>query len=184
MAERIPEPEHREPMHPEVGRPMDWLRWGPVVGGMVATLATILVLNVLGLAIGRSSLAPGQDPTDLATGAGMWSAIAALIGFFVGGWVAGRSASGWVAGRPFPGLLNGAMVLAATLVLLLLVAVGAGGALSFFGASFDSITAAITTGTAITGAWGMFIALILTLAAAMLSGWLGYTRQAGRAVTS
>ena len=53
----------------------------------MATLATILVLNILGLAVGLSS---GSGLTNLATGAGIWSAISALLAFFVGGWVTGR----------------------------------------------------------------------------------------------
>jgi hypothetical protein len=193
MAERIPPQEYQEPV-PEAVRPIDRVsggptidrvRWGPILAGMVATLATILLLNVLGLAVGLSSLGPGGSLTSLATGAGIWSAITALIAFFVGGWMAGRTAAPTsMVDNSFPGLLNGAMVWAATLVLLLLlVAIGAGGALGLFGASFSSITSAISQGTAVSSAWGIFIALILTLAAALLGGWLGYSRQPGRELT-
>jgi hypothetical protein len=176
-----PERMYPEPV-PEVVRPMDRIRWGSILAGVVTTLATILLLNVFGLAVGLSSLAPGESLTNLTTGAGIWSAITALIAFFLGGWIAGRSEAPTSAvGNPFPGLLNGAMVWAATIVLLLLlVAFGAGGALGLFGASFNSITSAITQGTAAAGAWGSFIVLLLTLAAALLGGWLGYARQPGR----
>ncbi len=165
----------------EAVRPMDRVRWGPILGGMVTTLATILLLNVLGLAIGLSALGPGGTVSDLATGAGIWSGITALIAFFVGGWVAGRSeAASTPAGYSFPGLLNGALVWATTVVLLLLLT--ALGALGYFGASLNMITSGITNGQAVTGAWTTFIASLLTLAAAMLGGLLGYTRQPGRSV--
>jgi hypothetical protein len=68
-------------------------------------------------------------------------------------------------------------------LLLLLVAIGAAGVLGFFGASFSSITGAITAGAAVAGAWGTFIALLLTPAEALLGGWFGYSRQPGRVMT-
>ena len=74
------------------------------------------------------------------------------------------------------------------MLLLLLVAIGAAGVLGFFGASFSSITGAITAGAAVAGAavagaWGTFIALLLTPAEALLGGWFGYSRQPGRVMT-
>lgn len=176
--------EYPEREYPEVVRPMDRVRWGPILGGMVTTLATILLLSILGVAIGLSVVGPGGTVGDLTTGAGIWGGLSALVAFFLGGWVAGRSEAISMSTRyPFPGLLNGALVWATTVILLLLLsALGAGGALGYFGTSFNAITGSLTTGEAVTGAWTSFIALLLSLAAAMFGGWVGYTRQPGREV--
>lgn len=169
--------------YPEAVRPMDWVRWGPILGGMVTTLATILLLNILGLAIGLSFLGPGGTLSALTSGAGIWGGLSALVAFFLGGWVAGRSEAISISMStryPFPGLLNGALVWATTVTLMvLLAALGAGVALGYFGASINVI---ITAGEVVTRAWTAFIGLILTLAAAMFGGWVGHTQQPGREV--
>ncbi|HUY99997.1 MAG TPA: hypothetical protein VMU89_06585 [Thermomicrobiaceae bacterium] len=183
-------PVYVEPPVVDAARAIDRLRWGPVVGGVLATLAGLIVLNVLGLAVGLSVFTTTSPSLhDLQTAAGVWGAISALIVFFVGGWLAGRTAAPGVSVRGgFPGTINGAMVWAtALLALVVLGSVGIGGALGYFGASLHALAAAArgnATGsslqTATIDAWGTFIALVLTLVVAAVGGWVGYVTQPAR----
>jgi hypothetical protein len=90
-----------------VERPRDLVRWGPVIAGLFAALATLATLTVLGLAIGLSSYNAGDPASSFGIGAGIWGAISALIAFGVGGWLAGRTAA---TRGTSSGILNGAMV--------------------------------------------------------------------------
>lgn len=87
--------------------PTDLIRWGPILGGLFAALATLITLSILGLAVGLSAFDAGDPLGSFGIGAGIWGAITALIAFLVGGWVAGRSAA--FDGKT-SGLFNGAMV--------------------------------------------------------------------------
>lgn len=69
--------------------------WAAVFAGVTVALVTQLLLGVLGIAIGSSTIDPlrQQDPTSgLGTGAGIWFLITGLISLFAGGWTAGRLA--------------------------------------------------------------------------------------------
>ena len=71
------------------------ISWGAIFAGVVMTLVTQLLLNILGLGIGASTINPvsEQNPANgIATGAGIWFVFSSLIALFVGGWVAGRLA--------------------------------------------------------------------------------------------
>jgi hypothetical protein len=120
-------------------RPRNRVQWGPVFAGTVTALVTLLLLSVLGLAIGASAFEPGVDRSDWGTAAGIWGAISALIALFVGGWVAARAAA--VAGG-FAGLLNGFLVGAATLLIILwLTTTGVTNLLGFVGNNVADIAA-------------------------------------------
>lgn len=93
----------------------DRVRWGPILAGLLTTIASMLVLTILGLALGTSAFKPG-DTHGLGTAAGIWGAISAIISFFLGGWVAAKTAS---VGGSGSGLLNGFMVGATALALIL-----------------------------------------------------------------
>lgn len=88
-------------------QPADSVRWGPVLAGLFAALATLIALSVLGLAIGLSTYNVGDPLGNFGLGAGIWGAITALIAFLVGGVVAGRTAAFRGTNS---GILNGAMV--------------------------------------------------------------------------
>ena len=69
--------------------------WGAVLAGVTVALVTQLLLGVLGLATGASTIDPlhEQNPTGgLGTGAGVWFVLSGLISLFAGGWTAGRMA--------------------------------------------------------------------------------------------
>jgi len=79
-------------------------------------MSCLTLLSVLGLAIGLSAWNPGDNQRNYSIGAGIWSIISALVSFYIGGWLAARSAAA-VGERN--GLLNGAMVWAVAIPLLL-----------------------------------------------------------------
>lgn len=91
----------------------DRVRWGPIVAGFLTALTSLLVLNLLGLAVGLTTVnagtaaAQGGPPPDLGRNSAIWGAISGIISFLLGGYVAGRTAAvfdrGW-------GALNGALV--------------------------------------------------------------------------
>ncbi|MEJ7708346.1 MAG: hypothetical protein WKF84_00415 [Pyrinomonadaceae bacterium] len=92
---------HREPLaagvyqQPAAAAAVKRISWASVFAGVVIVLVTQLLLSLLGLGIGASTINPTteQDPTSgLGLGAGIWFIISSLIALFAGGWVAGRLA--------------------------------------------------------------------------------------------
>jgi len=71
------------------------VHWGAIFAGALSALAILIVLNLLGLAIGLYVLDPASRDSDIGaatTTAGIWWAISTLAALFAGGWVAGRLA--------------------------------------------------------------------------------------------
>ncbi len=69
--------------------------WAAIFAGVTVALVTQLLLGVLGLAIGVSTIDPlaGNTPTNgLSIGAGIWFLLTGLLSLFAGGWNAGRLA--------------------------------------------------------------------------------------------
>jgi len=99
-----------------VETPVDRVRWGPIFAGLFAALSTLAVLSLLGLAIGASAFDPGDRASGFGIGAGIWGGLSMLLAFLVGGWTAARTAA--VRGER-NGLINGAMVWAVAIPLLL-----------------------------------------------------------------
>ena len=69
--------------------------WGAILAGVVAAMVVQLLLNILGIGIGASSLDAanaGDNPTasGFSLTAGIWWTLSGLIASFVGGVVAGR----------------------------------------------------------------------------------------------
>ena len=96
--------------------PTDRIRWGTILAGLFAALTTLVVLSVLGLAIGLSNYDAGDPLSNFGLGAGIWGIITAVLAFLIGGWLAASTAR--VYGRA-NGLLNGAMVWVVAIPLLL-----------------------------------------------------------------
>jgi hypothetical protein len=96
--------------------PTDRVRWGPIWAGLFTALTTLVVLGLLGLAIGLSSYDAGDPLSNFGIGAGIWGAVSTLLAFLIGGWLAAHSSA--AAGRG-SGMLNGAMVWVVTIPLLL-----------------------------------------------------------------
>lgn len=163
--------------------PRDLVRWGPIVAGLVTAIGTFLLLSTLALALGLQAAPAGTDPGDAGAAAGIVTAIIALLSFFVGGFVAARAAA--VEGRA-SGLLNGFLVWALGIILILVLAASGLGAL--FGAAGDLFAQYRAAGSpqpdvdvnpnqlgdAIrAGAFGAFLGLALPALAAALGGLLG-----------
>lgn len=170
------------------------VQWGPIMAGLLTTIATMLVLTVLGLAIGLSVFEPTSDGSNVGTAATIWSALSALVAFMLGGWVAGKTAAVW---RHENAILNGLMVGAAALALILwLTSMGVGNLLGGLGSNIGDIarvgTEQVTPGEASNAAeqarqtavnnyddarnsaWGTLVAMVLALGAAAVGGYLGH----------
>lgn len=68
--------------------------WGAILAGLTIILVIQLLLSLLGVGIGASTIDPaqGQSPevSSIGIGAGIWWVVTALISVLLGGWVAGR----------------------------------------------------------------------------------------------
>ena len=112
--------------------------WGAIIAGVTIALVTQLLLGVLGLAIGASTIDPLRHATPtqgLGIGTGIWFLVTALLSLFAGGWTAGRLAG---IPRPVDSALHGVLTWGIATLLtfyLLTTAVGAlmGGAAQALG---------------------------------------------------
>src|SRR5690349_15912906 len=81
--------------------------WGAIFSGLFVTIIIQIILTMLGVAVGASTIQPlsEQNPMrGLGTGAAIWLVVSGLISVFVGSWVAGRLSGG---PRRVDGLLHG-----------------------------------------------------------------------------
>ncbi len=113
----VPGPAVRRETRIDFVRAFDSVRWGPILAGLFTTFATLVILSLLGVAVGLTAAtgnpnggaaaAANNHASGYGNGAAIWAAISALIAFFLGGYVAARTAAfkgahnGWI---------NGAMV--------------------------------------------------------------------------
>jgi len=117
------------------------ISWGAVFAGLVVALAVQLLLTLLGVGVGASTIHPvtGDSATaaGLGIGSAIWFLITTLLALFAAGWVAGR-----LAGMPrvIDSALHGILVWGLTALVtmyLLTTAIGTvlGGATSLFGSA-------------------------------------------------
>ena len=75
--------------------------WGAVLAGVALSLVVQLILNMLGIGIGLSTVDPATgdapSPEAFSLGAGIWWAVSGIIAAGIGGFAAGR-----LAGQPKP----------------------------------------------------------------------------------
>lgn len=193
--------------------PIDRVRWPAVFAGIFAAISLLLVLSVLGVAIGFSAYDRGDNPRNYLMGAGWWAAISALIAFAFGGWFAARTS----AARGGPnGMINGAMVWAVAVPLSLalftgsVASLGSTAAVSASNAQRDNMTSAQGQGniadqarqasaqlqnqmtpenmerasdTGARTAWGTLASLVLGFLAASIGGYAGARRDTVETVT-
>jgi len=127
------------------------ISWGAVFAGVTITLAVQVVLSLLGLGIGASTVDPlhDHDPgKGVAIGAAIWFVISSILATYAGAWVAGRLSG---LPRPIDGTLHGLLTWgAATLltVFLLTTAVGSviGGAANLLGKALPAAGKAAQSG--------------------------------------
>ena len=175
------------------------VQWGPILAGLATAIGTLLILTVLGIAIGASVLDRNDSSETIGTGAAIWGAASLVVAFFLGGLVAGKSAA--VAG-PGSGMLNGLMVGFAGLVLVLwMTALGLGNLFGVIGSNLQEIADVIQGTGSSTGndvqaqasqagaqlsasfdevrdaAWLTLACIILPLVASAFGGWLAHNTR-------
>lgn len=126
------------------------ISWGAIVAGMVMTLAIQLILSLLGLGIGMTTVEPAQNGgtpglETLSSSAGIWWTVSYMVALAVGGYVAARLAGVVVRGD---GVLHGLVTWALALLLgawLVTTAIGGvlGGAFTALGSMVSGAGSAI-----------------------------------------
>lgn len=148
----------------------DLARWGPVWAGFFAVLGTVVLLRLLGAAVGLGTLGFAALP-NLASPTGVWEAIVVLVGLFIGGWLAARLSA--VGGHGL-GLIHGVLVWALTLTLsVVFTAVGLGPVLGVILGALSPTVGAFTIAVALTARQFAFGVLLIGLVVAALGGWIG-----------
>jgi hypothetical protein len=96
----------------------DRVRWGPIIAGLVITLALQLVLSAITGAIGADTIAgsgaPRTNAPNVAGNVGIWSTICLLIALFLGGLTTTRACGPM---NRSTALINGAVLWATTLAI-------------------------------------------------------------------
>lgn len=146
----------------------DLIHWGPVWAGVIGGFAVMILLSLLGLAIG---LAAAPDPAAIADPVTLvWGVIILVIAYFIGGWVAGRTSS--YRGTTTSAFFIGSMVWALSVVFVMLLATlglaGAfGAAFGFLGVAFQpGQLAAVAQDAALWAFIGLIVAYVVTVAGA------------------
>lgn len=73
--------------------PRKGISWRAIFAGTITVLASMLILNLIGLAIGLGTIEPTEESNPLSglgTGALIWWILSSLISLFAGGFVAAR----------------------------------------------------------------------------------------------
>jgi len=172
-----PQREYRREYPRILGRELpfqeDVVRWGPILGGVFVALGILVMLGLLGAAVGIAALATGTATTgDIATAGGIWGGVSLIVALFVGGWLAASTSN--VAGT-FAGIVEGSVVWAVLVVFgLVLAALGAAVGLGVFFSQFGIPTpgGGMTTMSSTAAGW-TFVALLIGLVAALVGGWIG-----------
>jgi hypothetical protein len=110
----------------------DRIRWGPVVAGLVVTVATYVLLQLALVATGAYEAAIGE--VDGVNEGALLSGVIGLLAFFLGGLVAGATAL-WK--DAVNGALHGIVMWSLALVTLLFMAILGGG---FAAGAFGEVT--------------------------------------------
>lgn len=122
------------------------ISWGAVLAAVALAITVQLLLSMLGIGIGMSTIDPvkGETPTmgAFSISAGVWGIVTGLIALFIGGWAAGR-----LAGMPqrTDGILHGLLTWSVAILIsvyLLTSAVGTfvGGAFGIVGDAVSAMT--------------------------------------------
>ncbi len=116
--------------------------WGAIFAGAVIALVVQVILNMVGLGIGLSTVDPAGNGTptagSLSSSAGIWFVVSGILASAAGGWLAGR-----LAGKPalLTGGLHGLVSWAvSTLVVVYLLSSAVGGVAS---GAFSAVTSTL-----------------------------------------
>ncbi|MCC0805085.1 PhnA-like protein [Methylobacterium sp. W2] len=129
---------------------LNQVSWGAIFAGAVTALVTQVILNMVGVGIGLSSVGPvaADNPaaSTLSLSAGVWFIVSGIVAALVGGFIAGR-----LSGKPVTGAagLHGLVSWAVTtLVVLYLITSAAGG---LIGGAFSGVTSTLGGAGALVG---------------------------------
>jgi hypothetical protein len=120
------------------------ISWGAVLAGVVMVLAVQLLLSMLGLGIGLSTVDPAQSggtpsASTLGIGAGVWWGLSYLVALVIGGYVAARLAANLL---DLDGVLHGLLTWAfALLVAVYLLSTAMGGVI---GGAFSAVSGTLS----------------------------------------
>lgn len=168
--------------------PRDRIRWGPIIAGMLSALTVFIALSVLGAAVGATTLyangTASANTNHYGVAAGIWSAVSALIAFFIGGFVAAKTAAVGGGGN---GWINGVMVFVASLPLIIwLTSQGAGSLFGALGNNIYDLRNLVTNtysdqaardaavSNARNGLWWTLVAILIGLVASGFGGLVGH----------
>ncbi|WP_225125317.1 MULTISPECIES: PhnA-like protein [unclassified Bradyrhizobium] len=135
---------HRTPPQTSEVVPADEIRtimlnqvaWGAVFAGAAIALVIQIILNMIGLGVGLSTVDVGEGSTpsasSMSVGAGIWFVVSGIVAAALGGYIAGRlSGKASASTTAYHGLMSWAVSTLAVMYLLSSAASGiAGGALS------------------------------------------------------
>jgi hypothetical protein len=161
-------------------RPRAVVSWSSILAGALTALAVTVVLSVTALAAGLE-VAPIRGDVDPKFGVAVASIITGL--FIVLAFGAGGLTAVWAAGHVElgPAILHGFLVWALALVLMLgLVALGAGGAFGDAAAVFSSGFEPVDVAALQRAGWGAVLALALGAGSAILGGLLATREEISR----
>ena len=162
-----------EPFYPElpVGRPAPFflrrVSWGAIFAGLVVALVLDIVLCLLGVAIGASSvnfLTQSQPAKGMGIGSAIWFGISGIIATFAGACVAGRLSGG---PRRVDGLLHGVATWATASLLSIFVLTTAVGAV--LGGTAKLLGTSVSAGAQSTSSSGVNLDTLKEQAGAILS---------------
>ena len=139
-------PEHLRTRHdttwvePVNGVPLKRISWSAIFAGVITAILIHLLLSLLGMAIGTSSIDPmkEQNPMDgIGTGAAIWTGISMLLSIAAGAWVSGRLAQreGMLHGL----LMFGVNTLFSVWLAIMLVNYAVSGAMNVMGTGLSAI---------------------------------------------
>lgn len=120
------------------------ISWPAIFASLTVGLAVMLLLTLVGVAVGVTVVDPGENPGDRMTmAAAGWSAASMLIAAFIGGYVAARCSG---LRRTADGVLHGAVSWGATTVLYAVLATTTAGALTagLFGSISPALARAVS----------------------------------------
>lgn len=162
--------------------PLRPVSWGAILAGAAMAVAIMVLLNMLGLAVGATVIEPGSADSPsrqaLGIGAGIWWTVSAIVAFFVGGYVSARLAG---FRRDWEGPIHGLVTWAVTTAVLVLITRSAAGALTW--GSLHNLTgadgsAADRAADALAvAAWWSFAFLLLGAGASAAGGNAGARRS-------
>jgi hypothetical protein len=124
--------------------------WGAIFAGAVIALVAQVILNMIGLGVGLSTVDPAGNGTptagSLSSGAGIWFVVSGILASTAGGWLAGR-----LAGKPVlnTGGLHGLVSWAvSTLVIVYLLSSAVGGVAS---GAFSAVSSTLGGASSLVG---------------------------------